>query len=58
MIGVTCAGVGEIFTGKGPLEQLNLETGIPIIQEEVWIAAVSLAMLYNFVSASTVSSGS
>jgi len=53
MVGVTCAGVGELITGKGPLEQVNLETGVPVLQEEVWISAFALAMLYNFVAAST-----
>jgi photosystem II 22kDa protein len=38
--------IGEMSTGKGPLAQLNMETGIPIMDAEVGILALIAFMLF------------
>ena len=36
MLGITLAFIGDGFTHVGPMEQLNLETGVPVIDEELF----------------------
>ena len=51
MIGMTFVAFGEEITGQGPLEQLSLETGVPVIGVEGFAFAFGLSMLYTSTTA-------
>jgi len=34
MLGFAASLIGEVLTGQGPLNQLNMETGIPLSEAE------------------------
>jgi photosystem II protein len=48
-LGFALAIIGEVLTGKGPLAQLNIETGVPVTEIEplvlVWIAFFFVAAI-------------
>ena len=51
MVGFAFAVVGDTVTGgSGPLEQLNGETGIPVIDAELFGAFFLLGVLFNVVA--------
>merc|ERR1719258_621435 len=50
MLGFAFAVVGEAVTKQGPLEQLNLETGVPVIDEELFGAFFLLGVVFNVVA--------
>jgi photosystem II protein len=45
-LGFAASLIGEIATGKGPLEQLGLETGIPLYEIEGVLAAFILFLFF------------
>lgn len=47
MLGFAAAIVGEIFTGRGPLGQLNFETGIPVNTAPPLLLAFILFMIFG-----------
>ena len=50
MLGFAFALVGEAVTKRGPLEQFNLETGVPVIDEELFGAFFLLGVVFNVVA--------
>ena len=50
MLGFAFALVGEAVTKQGPLEQFNLETGVPVIDEELFGAFFLLGVVFNVVA--------
>lgn len=45
-LGFAAALIGEYATGKGPLEQFGMETGIPILDSEAGVLALIALMLF------------
>ena len=50
MLGTTFAFVGDVKTGVGPLEQVNQEFGIPVLDEEIFAVVFLLGITFNVVS--------
>ena len=50
MLGFAFALVGEAVTSQGPLEQLNLETGVPVIDSELFGAFFIAGVFFNVVA--------
>ena len=50
MMGFAFALVGEAVTSQGPLEQLNLETGVPVIDSELFGAFFIAGVFFNVVA--------
>ena len=42
--------LSEAVTKRGPLEQFNLETGVPVIDEELFGAFFLLGVVFNVVA--------
>lgn len=53
-LGFAAALIGEAITGKGPLEQLGLETGVPLGEIEPLLA---VSILFTFFAAINEGSG-
>jgi photosystem II protein len=49
-LGFSAELIGEALTGKGPLSQLNMETGIPIMDAEYGILALIVFMIFSSVN--------
>lgn len=49
-MGFAAALIGECTTGKGPLAQFGMETGIPIIDTEAGVIALIGLMLFAAIS--------
>ena len=51
MLGTAFAFIGDVKTGGlGPLEQVNQELGIPVIDEEIFAVIFLLGVTYNVVA--------
>jgi photosystem II 22kDa protein len=51
MLGTTFAFIGDVETGGlGPLEQVNSELGIPVLDEEIFAVVFLLGVTFNVVS--------
>jgi len=51
MLGTVFAFIGDVKTGGlGPLEQVNQELGIPVIDEEIFAVIFLLGVTYNVVA--------
>jgi photosystem II protein len=49
-LGFAASLIGEMMSGKGPLAQLNFETGIPIVDAEFGILVTIAFMLFASVN--------